>query len=201
MNLVSSNPPSTVKKTVQEAIALYREEADEKSPTKPPAAMMTAIAALSKLKGIGPATASLLLAVHDPEDVIFFADEAFYWLCCGGAKCPIKYNNKEYADLSSKARALSKRLGVKAVDIERVAFVLMRQQEEEDGVSATTAAGSAKTTTTSVKEERKQEKKMKDKAKRKQPPPSTDNDDDDNDSDDDIKQEVPVRRSKRGKKA
>jgi len=199
MNLVGSNPPSNVKKTAQEAIALYREEADEKSPTKPPAAMMTAITTLSKLKGIGPATASLLLAVHDPEDVIFFADEAFYWLCCGGAKSPIKYNNKEYADLSSKARALSKRLGVKAVDIERVAFVLMRQQEGEDSVSATTAAGPARTTTTSAKEERKQEK-MKGKAKRKQPPSSTDNDDD-NDSDDDIKQEVPVRRSKRGKKA
>jgi len=199
MNLVSSNPPSTVKKTVQEAITLYREEDDKKSPTKPPGAMMTAIATLSKLKGIGPATASLLLAVHDPEDVIFFADEAFYWLCCGGAKSPIKYNNKEYADLNSKARALSKRLGVKAVDIERVAFVLMRQQEEEDGVPAPTPAGSTKTTTTSAKEERTQ-KKMKGKVKRKQPP-STDNDDNDNDGDDEIKQEVPVRRSKRGKKA
>ncbi|KAL2271066.1 hypothetical protein VTJ83DRAFT_437 [Remersonia thermophila] len=119
MKLVSSNDPDTVRNTIQEAIAHYRNKAD----------VSGTIDMLAKLKGIGPATASLLLAVHDPDNVAFFADEAFYWLCCGGVKAPIKYNAKEYADLNARARKLAQRLGVRAVDVERVAFVLMRQPE------------------------------------------------------------------------
>jgi len=117
MKLVSSNEPKTVKETIQKAINLYRSKSD----------VSAALGILTQLKGIGPATASLLLAVHDADNVIFFADEAFYWLCLGGSKGPIKYNAKEYAALNEKARALSERLGVKAVDIERVAFVLMKE--------------------------------------------------------------------------
>ncbi|KAL1842538.1 hypothetical protein VTJ49DRAFT_5014 [Mycothermus thermophilus] len=122
MKLVSSNDSDTVRDTIQGAIAYYRDKAD----------VSGTIHRLAKLKGIGPATASLLLAVHDPDNVAFFADEAFYWLCCGGVKAPIKYNAKEYADLNARARKLAKRLGVRAVDVERVAFVLMRQPEGGD---------------------------------------------------------------------
>lgn len=121
MKLVSSNEPSLVTSTVSGAIASYRE-----SPTAASAAA-PAITALAKLKGVGPATASLLLAVHDPDGAVFFSDEAFWWLCCGGKRdTPIKYNAKEYADLDSKARELSTRLGVRSVDVEQVAFVVMR---------------------------------------------------------------------------
>ncbi|MCV5063026.1 hypothetical protein OFM35_31620, partial [Escherichia coli] len=83
---------------------------------------------LTNLKFILPSTASLLLAVHDPDHVIFFADEAYYWLCGDGKKVPLRYNVKEYNSLCQRSQALSQRLGVKAIDIERVAFVLMRQE-------------------------------------------------------------------------
>lgn len=89
--------------------------------------MQAALDILTKLKGIGPATASLLLTVHDPNRVIFFSDEAFYWLCCKGKKGPIKYTVKEYQSLRSVAEVLSGRLEVSATDIEKVAFVLMRR--------------------------------------------------------------------------
>ncbi|KAK4193455.1 hypothetical protein QBC35DRAFT_371986 [Podospora australis] len=118
MKLVSSNEAKAAQETIQEAVKYYREKKD----------VSGALQILTQLKGIGPATASLLLAVHDADNVIFFADEAFYWLCCGGAKGSIKYNQKEYATLSDQAQALAKRLKVKAVDVERVAFVLMREQ-------------------------------------------------------------------------
>ncbi|KAB5549958.1 hypothetical protein GE09DRAFT_1174693 [Coniochaeta sp. 2T2.1] len=121
MNLVSSNPPDFVKQTVKDASDSYTKNSDAAA----------ALAILTKLKGIGPATASLLLAVLDPDRVIFFADEAFYWLCCGGKKESIKYNAKEYQALSEEARKLCKRLKVKAVDVERVAFVIMRQQDSD----------------------------------------------------------------------
>ncbi|KAK3396389.1 hypothetical protein B0T20DRAFT_269731 [Sordaria brevicollis] len=128
MNLVSSNDPELVRSTVQDAIKQYRDKSD----------VSGALAILTKLKGIGPATASLLLAVHDPDHVIFFADEAFYWLCGGGEKVPLKYNVKEYNSLCEASQKLSQRLGVKAIDIERVAFVLMRQESGDVAAASAT---------------------------------------------------------------
>ncbi|KLU84018.1 hypothetical protein MAPG_03065 [Magnaporthiopsis poae ATCC 64411] len=119
MKLVSQNDPTTASKTVKEAVSAY---AENKDATK-------AIEALSQLRGIGPATASLLLAVHDPAKVVFFADEAYWWLCCGGRKDSIKYNIKEYQSLERAMKLLAARLGVEAVDIEQVAFVLMKHEE------------------------------------------------------------------------
>ena len=128
MKHVTSNDAKFVQSTVQEAITSYRRDANAAK----------ALDTLTKLKGIGPATASLLLAVHDPEKAIFFSDEVFWWLCCKGEKAAIKYNAKEYKDLNEKARKLIDRLGVKAIDIEKVAYVVMRT----DAASTPAAAAS-----------------------------------------------------------
>ena len=117
MKLVSSNAPSDVQDTVGRGVRCYRDTGDASA----------ALAILTKLRGIGPATASLLLAVHAPERVVFFADEAFWWLCSGGKKDAIKYDAKEYKDLNARAAAVAERLDVRAVDVERVAFVIMRE--------------------------------------------------------------------------
>lgn len=117
MGLVSSNSPEAAKKTIKDAMAFYREKGD----------VDRTVDILTKLKGIGPATASLLLTVHDPTRVIFFSDEAFYWLCCEGKKSPIKYTAKEYRQLRLRADELAERLGVSATDIEKVSYVLLRQ--------------------------------------------------------------------------
>ncbi len=129
MNLVTANDSSATKTTIKQAIQTYRgassSPADDKLPSA--AVIAAALATLTKLRGIGPATASLLLTVHDPERVIFFSDEAFYWLCCGGKDSTIKYNNKEYVLLREKATELVERLDVPATDVEKVAYVLMKQ--------------------------------------------------------------------------
>lgn len=117
MKLVSSNDEATVKDIIQHAMKQYWAERD----------VSEALKIITKLRGIGPATASLLLSVHDPEHVIFFSDEAFYWLCCDGKKAPIKYNMKEYTELSTAADSITRRLQVKATDVEKVAYVLIRQ--------------------------------------------------------------------------
>jgi len=130
MKLVLSNDPDTLQKTVRKAIKVYQDKSD----------VSAALGILTQLKGIGPATASLLLAVHDEENVIFFADEAFYWLCCGGSKSPIKYTLKEYIALHERAQTVIKRLGVKAVDVERVAFVLMKQSQSKQDQGTPAAA-------------------------------------------------------------
>lgn len=84
---------------------------------------------LSALKGIGPATASLLLAVHDPENVVFFSDEVYAWLVNSGNKKSLKYNIKEFEEVYEKAEALTRRLGVNPTDSEKVAFVVIRENE------------------------------------------------------------------------
>lgn len=151
MKLVSSNESSFVKDTTTSAVELYNKKADASA----------AIDVLTRLKGIGPATASLLLAVHDPQNVIFFADEAFHWLCTHGKKDHIKYNAKEYKELNENSQKLANRLGVKAVDVERVAYVLMNDNpartppKQTADTSNNTAAAPEKTTSATTK--RKQE--------------------------------------------
>ena len=81
------------------------------------------------LKGIGPATGSLILAVHDPDNVIFFSDEAYHWLVKGGEKAKILYKSSEFEELFSKAKELQNRLKVSPIDIEKVAYVIIRETE------------------------------------------------------------------------
>ncbi|KAL9480078.1 hypothetical protein ACSS6W_004864 [Trichoderma asperelloides] len=133
LSLVSSNPSATVSQTLDSARHLYTKSKDAGGTVK----------TLAKLKGIGPATASLLLSVHDAQNVIFFSDEAFYWLCCGGKKAAIKYNIDEYAALRDEAEALIKRLDVSATDIEKVAYVLMKGPALDKELRADTAKASA----------------------------------------------------------
>lgn len=121
MKLVSGNDPKAAADILKTARDVYRQEHDAQA----------ALDVLTKLKGIGPATASLLLTVQNPTRVIFFSDEAFYWLCCKGGHNPIKYNAKEYKLLCDEAQRLSKRLGVSATDVEKVAYVLLKQNQPE----------------------------------------------------------------------
>ena len=67
--LVRSNPSSQIESTTRRAFS-----------TLDPISPLPALKILTELKGIGPATASLLLSVFDPEAVVFFSDEVFRWL-------------------------------------------------------------------------------------------------------------------------
>jgi hypothetical protein len=95
--------------------------------------VIPALKSLINLKGIGPATASLLLSVAQPGTVPFFSDEVFRWCMWDEPGSPIgwqrkiKYNTKEYEMLLEKVGALVKRLVVRAVDVERVAWVLGKE--------------------------------------------------------------------------
>ncbi|KAL9598175.1 MAG: hypothetical protein Q9219_004672 [cf. Caloplaca sp. 3 TL-2023] len=138
--LVASNSAEAVRSTTASAFSLFA-ASEIHDPSK-------AIATLCTLRGIGPATASLILACYDAVRVPFFSDELFRWMHWedgevssnggskkrkagsekGGWERKIKYTAKEYLSLFDKVRALSERLGseIKAVDIERVARVIER---------------------------------------------------------------------------
>ncbi|RMZ75056.1 hypothetical protein DV738_g5658, partial [Chaetothyriales sp. CBS 135597] len=86
-----------------------------------------AIEAFCQLKGIGPATGSLVGSVYAPDQVPFFADESYAWLVEGG-QLKLKYDKKEYLALFNAVADLRGRLGgaeLGCVDIEKAAFVAM----------------------------------------------------------------------------
>jgi hypothetical protein len=142
LQLVQSNTAEVIQSTTYEALNLLTHGLpDAYSPLK-------ALKTLTALKGIGPATASLLLAVAAPDTVPFFSDELFRWCTwdqsggSGGWKRIIKYNVKEYETLCRRVGELKERLDVRAVDVEKVAWVFGKQGvdvedeygEDDDGV-------------------------------------------------------------------
>ena len=127
--LVASNSAKDIRETTQAAFEIYEADNDDCS---------RSITTLTNLKGIGPATASLLLSCYDPVRVPFFSDELYRYLHFEDAKSKgwdrkINYTMKEYKSLYSKVQVLRDRLGgeskqqVSAIDTEKVAYVLGKE--------------------------------------------------------------------------
>ncbi|KAM3859560.1 uncharacterized protein ACN63O_016093 [Diretmus argenteus] len=92
--LVASNSEETVEKCSRKAFSLLPD-------------MQAAIAELSSLKALGPATASAVLAAGAPEQAAFMSDEAVE--SAPGLK-PIKYTAKHYALYLDKMVDCTKKL-------------------------------------------------------------------------------------------
>ncbi|KAF8860105.1 hypothetical protein BDZ45DRAFT_567692, partial [Acephala macrosclerotiorum] len=84
---------------------------------------------LRALKGVGPATASLLLAIHDPLNVVFFSDELHRWLVSDGEKKTLRYTTKEFEELFSAATTFMARINCTPIELEKVAFTLIQESE------------------------------------------------------------------------
>ena len=127
--LVQRNAETFIQEVTATAFETWSSASKSSADVKP------VINGLAELQGIGPATASLLLSVFDPENVPFFSDELFRWCFyqdtqgCGWER-EIKYNIKEYVELYAKVNDFRNRFqkdynkAVSATDIERVAYVL-----------------------------------------------------------------------------
>lgn len=75
------------------------------------------------LKGVGPATGTLVLSAFNPVLVPFFEDELFRWLVPGHT-AKLKYDRKEYKAMLGKALEVVLSMhGVEARDLEKVAYV------------------------------------------------------------------------------
>src|SRR5947208_13602827 len=96
--LVASNPNPFVRQKTSEAFGLPPPSRENTE------ALSECIKLLTKdLRGIGPATATAILAAGYPSIVPFFSDEAFRWIMWdepskgpGSWKRKIDYNLKEY---------------------------------------------------------------------------------------------------------
>jgi len=118
---INSNTNEAIREATDDAFAHY---------AKQPTDTEVVIKKLSALNGIGPATASLLLAVHDPDHVIYFSDELFRWLLNDGASRPKPgYTAKEFENLFLKAKSVTAKLKVTPIALEKVAFVLIKESE------------------------------------------------------------------------
>lgn len=127
--LVASNSVQDVRETTRNAFEIYETDKDTYDKS---------ITALSKLRGIGPATSSLLLSCYDPVEVPFFSDELYRYLHWEEAKSKgwdrkINYTVKEYRSLFEKVTELRERLEkdsgkkISAVDIEKTAYMLGKE--------------------------------------------------------------------------
>ncbi|CAD6563621.1 MAG: hypothetical protein ASARMPRED_000094 [Alectoria sarmentosa] len=124
--LVASNSVKDVRETTKNAFEIYEANGEDYGKS---------ITVLNKLKGIGPATSSLLLSCYDPLKVPFFSDELYRYLHWEEAKSKgwdrkINYTIKEYKALFERVAELRERLKkdsgkeVSAIDIEKGAYVL-----------------------------------------------------------------------------
>ncbi|KAI9844620.1 MAG: hypothetical protein M1837_005472 [Sclerophora amabilis] len=171
--LVASNPSSTVASTTKEAFQLHDAN---------PSAPSSSITKLTSLKGIGPASASLLLAVFDPQHVPFFSDECFRWVMYEGSTNDkgwdrkIKYDAKEYRTLFELVANLRNRLQeesgkeISAADVEKVAYVLGKEAGGEGVNGKAIGNGVGKSSAAQISPERKVSPPVPKERKRKAPP-------------------------------
>jgi hypothetical protein len=139
LSLVSSNPDATISSLTATVFSEYDSSLD--SDSEPPD-IPSLVSRLTALKGVGPATASLLLSSLDPDRVPFFGDELFRWAMWDapiapgksghgahgkGWKRKIGYNAKEYTALVDVVERARTRLGVTVSELERVGFVLGKE--------------------------------------------------------------------------
>ena len=135
--LVSSNDEAIVKAKTKEGFATTD--------------VLRALDALAKLSGIGPATASLLLSVNDPDNVPFFSDELFRFVHLEQGKDgqvegwdrKIAYNKKEYAQMLSRCLELRDKINegesnpIGMMDLEKHAHVTNANRAEVISVEPT----------------------------------------------------------------
>ena len=84
---------------------------------------------LSKLRGVGPATATLLLSVYKPNIIPFLSDELWRWVCwddMAGWQKKIRYTLIEWHELCLAVADLGERLTASASEVEKVAYVIGR---------------------------------------------------------------------------
>ena len=127
--LVASNSPD---KVIAATSQVFPSEYTRSTPPTFPI-LKASLDILTQLKGIGPASASLILSVVSPSTIPFFSDELYRYLLYEspakgkGWDRKINYTVKEYKMLVEMIGPIMKRLGVGALEIEKVAYVLGKE--------------------------------------------------------------------------
>ncbi|KAJ3037396.1 hypothetical protein HK097_003524 [Rhizophlyctis rosea] len=129
-SLVSSNSEAKVKAATGQVFP------NEFPPKVPPKweTLKVSLDMFTQLKGIGPASASLILSTFSPITIPFFSDEVYRYLTYEssskgkGWDRKINYTLKEYKIVVEKIKPLMERLNVAAWEVEKVAYVLGKEK-------------------------------------------------------------------------
>lgn len=130
---------------------------------------------IKNFKGVGPATATLILSVGHPDDVPFFSDELYAWLTQSEQKAKdlkLRYNQSEYHDLVEKWNIFRLRYQTfgraKAYELEKVAYVLdnwdLLSEDVKEEIEAAASKGSSMESQDKEVEARREEEEKVDKA-------------------------------------
>ena len=143
--LASSNTDNAVNESTEAAYRIVKNEYlthdEEATSSDFKELAVLAMKKLTTLRGVGPATASLVLSVQEPDWCPFFSDELYRWSAWGeeeskgkgqGWKRKIGYTLKEYKELFEKVFEVRTRLEVTAVEVEKVAWVLGNMEVDLD---------------------------------------------------------------------
>ncbi|KAK5074291.1 hypothetical protein LTR64_006564 [Lithohypha guttulata] len=125
--MVQKNPEDEVKEQTSKAAKVLNQTSDEQDFNT---RIISALDIVCKLKGVGPATGSLVLSVLSPR-VPFFEDELFYWLNQEHST-KLKYDKKEYKMLLDCVLELERDNKVTADVLEKTAYVLMHEGQLTD---------------------------------------------------------------------
>ncbi|RPA86205.1 hypothetical protein BJ508DRAFT_372972 [Ascobolus immersus RN42] len=130
-----------VKATTKRAFKLIE------SPTPSKEEIAAGAKELSTLKGIGPATASYLLAAYRPSVVPVFSDEAFRWVfynpLAGAGEAwdrKIKYDLNEYTEFVDEVLHIAEYHKKNENEVEMIGFVLGRRALPEEKLKKDTKA-------------------------------------------------------------
>jgi hypothetical protein len=121
--MVRKNEQSAVEAQTALALEKLSSTSSLSKPTPTPT-IVEALNAVCKLTGIGPATGTLILNIFDPVQIPFFQDEMYAWFFPDTKADKLKYTQKEYLQLLEVVRPVLQRLSVKAIELEKVSYVL-----------------------------------------------------------------------------
>ena len=137
LGMARAHPPDVIEDTTRRAFSELH-HADSTSSTS----ALRALKTLCSLRGIGPATASLLLSCAAASEVPFFSDELYRWMLSDepdtgkglGWQRKIGYTDKEYSMLLEAVQRCRRTMSgsewgkVGAMELEKVAYVLGRRE-------------------------------------------------------------------------
>ena len=121
--MVRKNVASDIEKHTSVAFGQLTSTPDSQIMSPSMATMKVSLDTVCQLTGIGPATGTLILNIFDPVNVPFFQDEMYAWFF-PNESATLKYTRKEYFRLVEEVPRVLTRLSVKAVEVEKVSYVL-----------------------------------------------------------------------------
>ncbi|KAJ1311626.1 hypothetical protein OPQ81_010102 [Rhizoctonia solani] len=125
--LIAQNTPSKVKSITQDAFSSLCAMTSSRPSYQSFRTILKSLC--GALKGVGPATGSLLLSIYD-DRVPFMSDEAYIWIMYadqGTKKKDVKYTEKGYLDYAVRMWDIAEKVGTTPAELEKVGWVFGRE--------------------------------------------------------------------------